>query len=343
MSSSDLTPFSTSSKKYGYKNKNGEVVIEPVYDLAQDFSEGLAAVNLGHRKGEGRPDRDGHPETIIISDGKWGFINEKGEVIIPIAYSLAHSFSEGLAAVNLGYETGDGVLGGDGYSSTIILNNGKWGFINKNNEVVIPLIYNWVSPFSEGLAYVSGEIFIDKKGKETISLKGKSFAFVGGFKNGFALIGPDNGLYGYLDRTGKVVVPPIFTQATIEQTPIEQLIALAAQELILFTVDEKWGYKNRLEEIVIPATFNTACGFSDDMALVERDGQWFYINKDGSQATPYLPYNHTENFVNGYAKVRSGKFWGYIDKTGTEVIPTIYDLVDLQKLPIKELLDKHKT
>ncbi len=166
---------------------------------------------------------------------------------------------------------------------------------------------------------------------------------MGGFKNGFAPIGPDNGLYGYLDRTGKVVVPPIYTQATIEQTPIEQLIALAAQELILFTVDEKWGYKNRLEEIVIPATFNTACGFSDDMALVERDGQWFYINKDGSQATPALSYNHTENFVNGYAKVRSGKFWGYIDKTGTEVIPTVYDLVDLQKLPIKELLDKHKT
>ena len=52
--------------KFGYINKTGNFSIEPKYKVAKNFSEGLAAVEI---------------------DGKWGFINTKGEIIIIIHQS----------------------------------------------------------------------------------------------------------------------------------------------------------------------------------------------------------------------------------------------------------------
>jgi hypothetical protein len=69
----------------------------------------------------------------IIQNGKWGFINTKGEMVIPCIYDGAGNFSEGLASVE---------------------QNGKCGSINTKGEVVLPCIYDRVRDFSEGLAFV---------------------------------------------------------------------------------------------------------------------------------------------------------------------------------------------
>lgn len=52
----------------------------------------------------------------VCKDGKWGFMNDSGEVVIKPTYSQAKSFSNGLAAVE---------------------RDGKWGFINRDNILVI--------------------------------------------------------------------------------------------------------------------------------------------------------------------------------------------------------------
>ena len=54
--------------KWGYKDKSGKVIVEPIYDFATDINEyGFAG---------------------IVSDGKWGVINSKGEIIKEPAYVL---------------------------------------------------------------------------------------------------------------------------------------------------------------------------------------------------------------------------------------------------------------
>ncbi len=52
--------------------------IAPQYEDAQEFSEGLAAVK---------------------KDGKWGYINEQGKVVVPFQYDVAYIFNEGYAVV----------------------------------------------------------------------------------------------------------------------------------------------------------------------------------------------------------------------------------------------------
>jgi hypothetical protein len=67
------------------------MVVPAVYDEIGPFSEGLAPVEV---------------------NGKWGFIDTKGNMVIPAVYDSAGSFSEGLAQVKV---------------------NGKWGYIDKRN------------------------------------------------------------------------------------------------------------------------------------------------------------------------------------------------------------------
>lgn len=68
-----------------FVDTRGNLVIEANY--AYEFSEDLAAVKIGD-----------------VNNGKWGFINKKGKIIIEAQFTHALSFSEGVAAVMTGDE-----------------------------------------------------------------------------------------------------------------------------------------------------------------------------------------------------------------------------------------------
>ena len=64
---------------------------------------------------------------LIQKDHKYGYINKKGKVIIPVIFEEAKPFSEGLAAV----------LGRDSN------NRLRWGFIDKTGKLVIPYKFSF--------------------------------------------------------------------------------------------------------------------------------------------------------------------------------------------------------
>lgn len=79
--------------KYGFKNRAGEFVIEPQYAYAEEFSHGLAAVNLNrtwYRTEDGRRYYENH----------FGYINGRGETVIPFIFDEAYPFTKyGVALV----------------------------------------------------------------------------------------------------------------------------------------------------------------------------------------------------------------------------------------------------
>ena len=122
-------------RKYGYINLKGELAIKPKYQAAKDFSEKLAAVRIDQKeKGQ-----------------SWGFINKKGKMVIDPIYECTSNFSEGLCAVE---------------------KDNKWGYINKKGKVIIPFKFTSATSFYDGSCYVElineeGEIVelvLDKKG-----------------------------------------------------------------------------------------------------------------------------------------------------------------------------------
>jgi len=121
--------------------------------------------------------------------GEWGYIDEKGNIIITYMYRHARDFSEELAAVYL---------------------DKWWGFINKKGRHIIPCQYQQVNCFSEGLAAVRRKDkwgFIDKTGKIVIPF---DFQQAESFSDGLSTV-LRNGKWGCIDKNGKDVITFIYS------------------------------------------------------------------------------------------------------------------------------------
>jgi len=179
----------------GYINKMGQTVIKPQFDRARSFSGGLAGVQI---------------------DGLWVYINKSGKIVIKSGSGnsfFGSFFSEGLAVVEV---------------------EGKWGYIDKTRKIVITPQYEHAFPFSEGLAaiFINGRIgYIDRDGKTVIA---PQFSNTGGpmlapesdptrvsineekewlfFSEGLAVV-PVGDKWGYIDKTGRIVIKPQFDAA----------------------------------------------------------------------------------------------------------------------------------
>lgn len=221
-------------------------VINPYYDDVRDYSEGLAAAKINnHYYFINKKDKIVFPQrkqvherigneitsyfieqgfedarffsenlAAVKINGKWGYINKIGKLVIKAQFDYANDFSDNLALVRI---------------------SGKYGYINKSSEFVINprfdyggqiratffwkelvSIYNRKSDnegFTEGLSVIAiknGDIlkfgYIDKSGKLTIN---PQFDDAHDFSEGLAAV-EINGKWGYIDKTGKFVINPTF-------------------------------------------------------------------------------------------------------------------------------------
>src|ERR1700693_871443 len=186
----------------------GNLVISPQWEVAEDFSEGLAAVCVGecdleHRRGY-RVSKDRTRENIE-QNFKYGFIDESGKLIInPVFEDVSH-FSDGMAAVCVGR----GCYSSLGKSEA----EKKWGFIDKTGRFVIAPQFDSADEFKEGLARVSvggRKGYIDKTGKFVIN---PQYDQASGFENGIAKVelkitGGTGTKDGYIDKTGSYIWEP---------------------------------------------------------------------------------------------------------------------------------------
>jgi hypothetical protein len=281
----------------------------------------------------------------VVVDGKLGFINNQGEVVIQpqfIDWPFSR-FSEGLAPVSLGGKygyidaTGAMVIEprfdlADPFSeglAAVVCDNGLWGFIDKTGTVVVPSQYELhPGPFSGGLCAVpfddrleSGKLqseYIDKTGAVVLGPFERSTSF----SDGLAAVGfgeNETVKWGYMDLSGTMVIEPQFYWITDFSEGLAAVGFPAANDAA------KWGFVDKTGALVIEARFDGAGPFSDGMAAVvvwqDDVPRWGYIDPTG-QVVIQPRFEWAGEFSEGLAAVgtNSGLF-GYIDKTGTLVIP----------------------
>ena len=126
--------------KFGYINTEGAIVIPMQFEMAQPFSDGLAAVRV---------------------EGKWGYIDKTGKFVIEPQFRGAGPFSEGLAAVgNVDFLS---AARSDAAEATLTT-----GFIDKQGKMVFSLPFDIATAFVNGISRVRVDVksgYIDKTGK----------------------------------------------------------------------------------------------------------------------------------------------------------------------------------
>ena len=184
--------------KRGYIDRTGKIAL-PVTEDVGAFMEGLAmsrAPLLYDRKGtkleaagwtSPGPFSEGLAQAGGVSGGSLsGYINRRGQMVIPPKWEGAGPFREGLAQV------------------------GKAGWIDRRGRRVIPGVdFTSEGPFSEGLAPMmqgSGYGFVDRKGKVAVR---PVWSRVRQFVEGLAFV-EENGKWGCIDPMGQIVVPAVW-------------------------------------------------------------------------------------------------------------------------------------
>jgi hypothetical protein len=292
--------------KYGFIRRDGSVAIPPQYQAATGFSEGLARVQRENRWGfinlageivieptftSCRPFAHG---LAAVKDGDANlYIDTTGKVVIRNEFYRCDSFEGDLAPVMPDMRskgafidrTGKIVLEGRNYLishlSEGLINcpeKGKWGFCNIRGEFEISPQFVFAYPFREGLAAVAPAqdesfCFIDTRGK--VAIEGEFAGADLGFSANLCAVWNEH--YGYIDRTGRLVIPHRFYFAS----HFSAGLAVVKEPEFKF-----YGYIDEGGAMAIAPTFTCADPFHAGLAQVivgeEFDSfHYGYIDRSG--------------------------------------------------------------
>lgn len=213
---------------------------------------------------------------VLGNNGKMGFINSKGKLVIPCKWSSAYNFHDGLAFVS------------DEKQNEFMPPKG--GLINLQGQIIIPTkwIYRfkfdqWFNSsitsqeiaFTEGLIAVKGKNnrwgFIDKRGKLQIPLR---WMEVRSFREGYAAVKGLNGRYGFIDYRGNLICKLRWASVA----DFHEGMACVYDDNL-----QKYGFLNSRGELQIPCTFDSGDDFHEGIAYVELYGKVIPIDEGGDR------------------------------------------------------------
>jgi hypothetical protein len=226
-----------------YLGTDGELLFKKTYLYCGGFKDGLAAAQ---------------DSTTRLS----GFINHKGQWVIPAKYEGCKDFSEGLAPVQIALGTGKSL----------------WGFINAKGEWVINPQYANAHSFSDGYARVEdpGE-------------------------------GNAVGKHGFIDKKGTLVVPKIWYSLGTRYFQDEDFHS----GFVVESTQGGLGFMDPHQYFLGTLRFDNAGEFQSGYAPVEVKGKWGFLGLDGKYAvTPQ--FDEVFWYSESLAPVRIGDLWGYI-------------------------------
>ena len=303
------------NERFGIIDINGNTIIPPIYDEEIYFEDSIATVK---------------------SNNKCGYIDTEGKIVLPLIYDECYSFREGgaIVVINGHYliinSSGKIIFSNqDNYKLTRnlysgqlieIQKNDKRGVIDSRGKIIVPCIYDYI--------FIKGE---DEVIQVTINHK-----------------------WGIYNKNGIEIIPCIYNG----------LEYFESHKLFFGEKDKKFGLFDMEGNNISPFIYDSHSDWweSDELIFVEKGRKFGFINNNGDEIIPCI-YDEVQGFKNGYASVRDGDTWklisttgvpifidiekdsfviktdmicikkqgkfGIIDFNGNEIIPCIYDKIDV--------------
>ena len=233
--------------------------------------------------------RDGFTSRWLVekrvsnSEVRYGYVDRRGHLAIPLKYQGAYSFQDGLAAV---------------------LDSDKWQFIDTDGRIIFktPAGTNDFGHFSDGLVavHVGGKVgfqrvdggewyYVDAHGncafarKFTAAYDSPLHAFSEG------LAGVRTGeKWGIIDRAGSEIVPPRY-----------EMILPFTNGMAAVKEKGKWGFIDKDGHVAIPILFNSASPFSEGLTGVNMGKGLVFIDKSGA---PVLQVSESPSLMGSFSE-----------------------------------------
>lgn len=328
---------------YGFINKKGKTVIPFIYADAKDFktnvtwvkkrgSQHFTLINLSGATIKTKPYKKvgimvkGYTDRLAVyENGAMGFIDKNGRETVACKYSGSALFYDRLCCV------------------TKYKGDGKYGFIDMNDKVVIPLQYiqGGTSSFHNGLGRVKHQgksVLINKQNKVVFRTKYKSFQgfkmnraavctqanrkgwgfinwkdkmVIGGDydyvkpfdKQGYAIV-EKNGLKGLVDTNGKQILP-------MKYSTIYADYSKSGFYCGVYPSAENQSLANSRKDYFLkdfkPFTRNVrylmSANGSDRILFADTDNKIGFMNREGKIVIP-AKYSKANKFQEGLAWIR---------------------------------------
>jgi len=326
---------------WGFVDSSGKEVIPPTYYYtfgAPFYSDGLAVIQL-------------------TKGGKFGAIDKSGKLVVQPNFFTLTRFGSGVAVAykpadakisttrahckvvsRSGEIINDSTINDHSFQTwyseglSVFRNGGLYGYLDTRGEVFIQAKYKDARNFSSGMAAVrtnSGWTYIDKTGKPLENFTTQTEP--GSFSGDVATFTGTNGKKGFIDKTGKVVIQPVYEQlATFEngfsagkytdektQEPLFEIVTSTGKVIKKFSpsLDQGKYYEIR-------------SGFGNGLAvIVEGFSHYGFVDTKGNIAVK-TGFSEVTKFISGRAWARStdpktgATKEGYIDTSGKFVFYT---------------------
>ncbi len=287
-------------------------------------------------------------------DGRWGYLAQDGSIAIPPTFATASDFRDGLATVRtqagpLALIDVDGIVrarlpaavlrvGSFSEGRAWFLEDGsdypRYGFLDRNGRVVVRASYDFVRPFSGGLAAVGMGTgapedaprlfarvawgYIDRNGRKVID---QQYARATSFAHGVAaakLLGSHHSVV--IDTSGRIVTS---LETLIHHRRDICTVSRFSHGRAIVTVLALGQHKSSWVGIVLAdgtliwksQRFDVVRPFADDVAWAreKRTRKYVLLDDKGDRLTD-AAYDYTTDFCNGRALVRLSGEWLIIDK-----------------------------
>ncbi|BBE16547.1 hypothetical protein AQPE_0687 [Aquipluma nitroreducens] len=145
----------------------------------------------------------------------------------------------------------------------------------------------------------------------------------------------DDNSWGFIDNYGDTIIP---------LGKYKFLNPIDEEGMIFAQLEEKCGYIDIKQNILIPFEYDDLSVFSEDLAPAKKNGKYGFIDRKGEVIIPFQYDEERYFYKSGLSEASKAGKWGFINKKGEQVVPIQYSQVDCHKMETEFIFafDKNK-